>query len=392
MATLLFLDPGQGPAAPAEIAHHGAAQGVAIAEKFECNRCHVLEGVGPPPAEKRCVGCHIEIETGRFQVSPRVLRQWQRNIVHLIDVPSLTNVGQRLGRAWVQAFLRRPHRLRPALSESMPRLRYTPEEIDQLGRWLVPTEAEPASFKTADLAHGKKVLNTRGCGTCHRFTGAEPVLASPATVHGGKDGLLKGIRLAPDLRFTRERFQSGNLIRWLRAPAELKPDTLMPNAGLTANEARDVAGYIMTTPLEAAEQYRVPKRLPPLKRPVGYLEIERKILHKTCWHCHSQPDYARGDGGPGNTGGFGFPPRGIDLSDYDGLSAGQISPQGKRRSLFREVSGHEMPLLVAALWARHHEVAGQGWTDVRGMPLGLPPLSAKEIQLIETWIAQGRPE
>jgi hypothetical protein len=28
---------------------------------------------------------------------------------------------------------------------------------------------------------------------------------------------------------------------------------------------------------------------------------------------------------------------------------------------------------------------------VRGMPLGLPPLSSEDIQLVETWIAQGHP-
>ena len=29
--------------------------------------------------------------------------------------------------------------------------------------------------------------------------------------------------------------------------------------------------------------------------------------------------------------------------------------------------------------------------DRPGMPLGLPPLSAEQIQLVETWIAQGTP-
>ena len=29
---------------------------------------------------------------------------------------------------------------------------------------------------------------------------------------------------------------------------------------------------------------------------------------------------------------------------------------------------------------------------VRGMPLGLPALSLEEIQLVESWVAQDRPE
>jgi hypothetical protein len=29
---------------------------------------------------------------------------------------------------------------------------------------------------------------------------------------------------------------------------------------------------------------------------------------------------------------------------------------------------------------------------VRGMPLGLPAVGPEEIQLVESWIAQGRPQ
>jgi hypothetical protein len=50
-----------------------------------------------------------------------------------------------------------------------------------------------------------------------------------------------------------------------------------------------------------------------------------------------------------------------------------------------------MPWLVAAMYARHVEVAGGKVEGVRGMPLGLPPMTLEEIQLVETWISQGRP-
>jgi hypothetical protein len=48
--------------------------------------------------------------------------------------------------------------------------------------------------------------------------------------------------------------------------------------------------------------------------------------------------------------------------------------------------------LVAVLLARHKELAGQVTPGLRGMPLGLPALSAEQIQLVESWIAQGRPQ
>ena len=48
------------------------------------------------------------------------------------------------------------------------------------------------------------------------------------------------------------------------------------------------------------------------------------------------------------------------------------------------------PRLLAVLLARQREIRGEQGA-LRGMPLGLPPLSPEQIQLVETWIAQGRP-
>ena len=50
------------------------------------------------------------------------------------------------------------------------------------------------------------------------------------------------------------------------------------------------------------------------------------------------------------------------------------------------------PRLVAALIARQKEEAGQIDPEVRGMPLGLPALTAEQVQIVESWIAQGRPQ
>ena len=41
--------------------------------------------------------------------------------------------------------------------------------------------------------------------------------------------------------------------------------------------------------------------------------------------------------------------------------------------------------------ARHREVEGEPIDGVTGMPLGLPPVPLEDIQLVESWIAQGRP-
>ena len=388
LATLIALHPVE--EAPEKV--HASAAGKDLIVKFECNRCHKLPDIEPPSEGKQCVGCHVEIEAGRFEAPRRILRRWQKNIVHLIEVPSMFSVGERFRRDWLKGFLAKPHRLRANLKESMPRLPFTESQLDVISAHFIPSEARADSFEDADMSRGRELLDTRGCGTCHTFSGVPAIRISSPSLKRGDERLAVGMRLGPDLRHTRDRFQSGRLVEWIRDPKSMKSDTAMPSEGLSRAEARDIAGYIMKTPLAAPVSYVVPERLPVLRRRVRFREVERVILHKTCWHCHSDPDYARGDGGPGNSGGFGFEARGINLADYAGVASGHLSREGKRKSLFTKTKHDDMPLLVASLWARHHEVAGNEWADVRGMPLGLPPLPPKEIQLIETWIDQGRAE
>jgi hypothetical protein len=169
----------------------------------------------------------------------------------------------------------------------------------------------------------------------------------------------------------------------------------MPDIPLSKAEARDIAAYVLGVPLAAeagkpaaAQPFQ---RLPLLARPVRFDEVKERVLRRTCWHCHADPEYAIGDGGPGNTGGFGFPAKGINLADHESVLAGFLDEQGARKSLFDpDASGRENRL-VRALLARHAEEAGKPVPGVRGMPLALPALKAEEIQLVESWIAQGRP-
>jgi hypothetical protein len=164
----------------------------------------------------------------------------------------------------------------------------------------------------------------------------------------------------------------------------------MPALGLSADDASALAAFIVTTPLAARPSPDVPVRLPVVARAVKWDEMEARVFRDTCWHCHSEPDFARGDGGPGNSGGFGFAGRGLDVSSYASISAGSLDDTGERRSVFAPLPDGT-PRLIAHLLARHVEVAGGSVPGVRGMPLGLPPVPLETIQLVDTWIANGRP-
>jgi cytochrome c1 len=381
-ATLLFLTP--------------VPDGRTLSQTFECNRCHEGTDLDPPPPEKACVGCHAAIETGAFPAPPDVLSRWQARIVDLTAVPSLVGMS-RLREDWLASFLTRPHDLRPAMTAMMPRMPIAPEQAEALARWLTgsPPPAPTDPRWLAWPSRGRRLMERKGCMTCHAMDGLTPPIA-PAPVPGlSPNDLARGLMLAPDLRHTRDRFRPELLARWLLDPSALKPGTPMPNLGLTPTEADDVAAFLLEARLGPPTPRPVPTRLPVLKRRVTFEEVRERVFHKVCWHCHSEADLALGDGGPGNTGGFGFPPRGLSLRDYAAMAAGSLGPDGKRRSVFLPLPDGPLagtPRLLAHMLARQLEESGVEVPGLRGMPLGLPAFPPEDIQLVESWIAQGRPE
>jgi cytochrome c5 len=296
----------------------------------------------------------------------------------------------------------------------MPRLAITKEQARDiaayLGRDAAPEDpggvdgGAASVLERANLDRGRQLVKDKGCMTCHVMTGVPgPEHASTArdpqalkdaasrlNLWSGSDPV-EVIALAPDLRHARERFDVPTLIAWITDPDSIKRvRPQMPKPPVSAGEARDIAAYLVKAELSPPVPPATAARLPPLGRSVRYDEVAEKVLNKTCRHCHAEPDEALGDGGPGNTGGFGFAPRGLNLAEFEGVAAGSLDNQGERRSVFSTTSDGT-PLLVRALLARQAEEAGRPDPEVRGMPLGLPALTPEEIQLVETWIAQGHP-
>ena len=384
-------------ATPAPVARTDAADLIA---KFECSRCHDIPQVAPAPLIKHCVHCHQEIHAGTFAVDAlpdatdapvravdaSILARWQGRISSLRWAPSLA-AADRLRRSWVRDFLLAPHDVRPGLVAEMPRLAITRDEAERLAAHLVPErDGHGIAVNSAITKRGADLYRSLACGRCHRFTGAA---ADDAALHAsGRDHVepLGGSwALAPDLRHARMRMDPVQIAAWIADPRGA-----MPRLGIADDDARALATFISTTPLAAPSPAPVIERRPVLARAVTWDEVEAKVFRRVCWHCHAVPDFARGDGGPGNSGGFGFAPRGLDLSSYTGISAGSLDDAGEPRSVFTALPDGT-PRIIAHLLARHTEEAGSTVPGIRGMPLGLPPLPLDDIQLVETWISQGRP-
>ncbi|HRI70663.1 MAG TPA: c-type cytochrome [Polyangium sp.] len=368
-------------------------RGKALVAKFECNRCHALADVEVPALDKDCVRCHQQIHAGTYSASKSTLAKWQKTIVHFRDTPSLVNVGGRLRRGFIEQFLLEPRDLRPHMDTSMPRLEISPEEARDIATYLTngSVPAKPFSLDGANAQKGASLFEDKGCRQCHEYTGAPKGVTSAGIPAVEGTGERRGHSLAPDLRYVRERMNAGEIARWLEDPQAINPETAMPKTPLTPEEIRDLVAFLTQQALAEKVNKPVPTRLPVLTRKVTYDEVSQRVFRNTCWHCHAEPDYAIGDGGPGNTGGYGFKPRGLNLAEYEGIQAGYVDDKGERRSIFSPMPDGT-PRLVYALLARHKEESGQRDPVVRGMPMGLPSVTPEDIQLVETWIAQGRPQ
>ena len=358
-----------------------------LVQRFECNRCHEGTGFAAAPRDKHCFSCHEEIATGRFPVSAAALARFRPHVASAREAPSLTAIDARLEPDWIRGFLLAPHDLRPRLVPTMPRLDLDATQAADIAAYLTRGAPAPETTTVGNPARGRQLMEDKGCAGCHAFSGVASfatALPEPNTEQWS------AAALAPDLRFTRERFRADRIVAWLRDPARIKPDTRMPNFGLAEDEARNIAAYVLSAPLEP-ERRSAALRLPVLARRVSFEEVNAAVFSRTCHHCHTDADSAGGDGGPGNTGGFGFAPRGVSFSSYGSIAAGYIDVRGQRRSLFEPLADGT-PRLVAAVLARHDEENGVPRADVRGMPLGLPALAPEQIQLVESWVAQGRPQ
>jgi cytochrome c2 len=379
--------------APARLAGD-VERGRSLVAKYECSRCHDGTGLASAPFVKHCFECHRAIDQDKFEEHFKVpkdkIDEWKKTVAIYLNVPSFEKAGARYEPGFIQAFLQKPHKIRPNMVSSMPRLNLDAQQAADIAAYLTREAPPPGDSTLGDATAGRSVLEGKACGTCHTFSGVADLPQKPDHEHAdhkGKDA----IELAPDLRYTRERMTAASVMRWLRDPTAMKPDTLMPNLKLSDQEVKDAAAYILTTPLAPPVKKAIPKRLPPLDRKVTFEEVDQRVLHKTCRHCHTDPDIARGDGGPGMTGGFGFIPRKLNLSSYEGVATGLLDEKGERVSVF-SLNKNGVPRLLAALLARQKEEAGEIDPEARGMPLGLPALSAEDVQIVESWIAQGRPK
>ena len=93
-----------------------------------------------------------------------------------------------------------------------------------------------ATGGTAERGH--RVILEKNCGACHTIPGireAQGVVGPPLYFFARRTFIAGQLPNSPE-----------NLVRWVRSPQSVEPDTAMPTLGLSEQQARDVAAYLYT--------------------------------------------------------------------------------------------------------------------------------------------------
>jgi cytochrome c len=95
----------------------------------------------------------------------------------------------------------------------------------------------PVIVVGGDASQGKRLIQRYGCGTCHTIPGVRGAnaLVGPPLTHWARRSYIGGILAnTPD-----------NLVNWIQHPREILPGVDMPDLGVTPDQARSIAAYLV---------------------------------------------------------------------------------------------------------------------------------------------------
>jgi cytochrome c2 len=96
----------------------------------------------------------------------------------------------------------------------------------------------PPSPSIGDARHGAALIAATGCGSCHSIPGVPGAggrVGPPLDNIGSRTVLAGLLPNTPD-----------NMVTWLKAPQAIVPGNAMPSIGLTDDDAKDIAAYLLT--------------------------------------------------------------------------------------------------------------------------------------------------
>ena len=153
--------------------------------------------------------------------------------------PDLTWEGSSVQRSWLQAFLKNPNTLRPALIRRMPKFNLSDSEINELTDYIMTVYQTPAfdrdsmpasGYPAAQVEQGKQLFYAKyACQSCH--------IVDTKTDKG---------YIGPTLTQVGSRLNAAWIYNWLKNPQALRPGAIEPNFNMSDEDARALTAFLMT--------------------------------------------------------------------------------------------------------------------------------------------------
>jgi mono/diheme cytochrome c family protein len=153
--------------------------------------------------------------------------------------PDLSWEGTAVQRPWLQAFLKNPGTLRPALIRRMPKFNLSDAEITELTDYMMTVYQDPAferdslpsgGYAPAQVEQGKQLFYSKyACQSCHIV-----------------DSKVDKGYIGPTLTQVGSRLNAAWIYHWLRNPQAMQPGTLEPNRNMNDEDARALTAFLMT--------------------------------------------------------------------------------------------------------------------------------------------------
>jgi cytochrome c oxidase subunit II len=193
------------------------------------------------PAETFLTANEIHIPTGETVL----VRLHGGDVIHSFWVPKLTGktdtIPGQINFSWLIAD--RPGLYRGQCTEycgaqhAHMSLEVVAESRASFDQWRAAQIAAAPAPTTPEQAHGRQLVEYR-CGLCHQVRGTlAGALSAPDLTHiASRRTLAAGTLLN----------NPGNLSGWIEDPQAVKPESLMPNQFLSAQDLADVRAYLET--------------------------------------------------------------------------------------------------------------------------------------------------
>lgn len=175
----------------------------------------------------------------------KVLDTWSKKEVYWIihsglKMAGMPGFGETLKREElfaVSAFVLRLNTLSPNDYKEIRAWSLGKGEGPEQSEWQTPEQGW-SKLSLANKKRGKRLLGKYGCGSCHVIPGlaqAQGQTGPPLSDWGARHYIAGSVVNYPD-----------NLIRWILNPETIEEGTLMPELGVTSQDALDMAAYLYT--------------------------------------------------------------------------------------------------------------------------------------------------